>query len=299
MQFKLRQMEIFRAIMVTRSVTGAARMLFVSQPVVSRALSHLESSLKITLFERKSGALVPTEEARIIFREIEDVYASALRVDELVANLRDKKKSRISFCSSPALGMNLVPHAVRSYLEENQDVQFEYKTALLKDMTMALLGRGCEFAISIWPINHPNLLCEPLFVAEMVLVVPKAHPLASAEKVQLQDLHGQRMIILCHELPLGAYIRDLLAGAGIEVNPVVEINSTELACSFVHQGVGIALVNRFSVGEGVWGGLSVKEVDFGLPSSVCLITSRFEVLSQESKDFIQFICYTHRKSSLN
>ncbi|KRB81545.1 LysR family transcriptional regulator [Noviherbaspirillum sp. Root189] len=298
MHFKLRQMEIFRAIMITGSISGAARMLFISQPVVSRALSYMEDSLKISLFVRKSGALIPTDDARIIFREIEDVYISALRVDELVTNLRSKKKSKISFCSSPALGINLVPLAIRNFLEKNEDIRFEYRTVLVKDMPMDLLGRASAFAISVWPINHPNLLCETLFEGEMVLVVPNTHPLASAETVQLKDLDGQQMITYRQDLPLGAFIRDLLLGAGVKVNSIVEINRSELACSLVHQGVGIALVNRFCVDEDIWNRLTVKEIDFGLPASVCLITSRFEVLSQESKNFIQFIRDAYGKSRL-
>ena len=59
----IRQLEAFRAIMVARSTIGAAELLNLSQPAVSRLLSQLEASLKLTLFDRSSGRLVPTPEA--------------------------------------------------------------------------------------------------------------------------------------------------------------------------------------------------------------------------------------------
>ena len=52
MRFKLRQMEVFRAVMLTGSMNGAARLLSVSQPAVSRLIAHTELSLGLQLFER-------------------------------------------------------------------------------------------------------------------------------------------------------------------------------------------------------------------------------------------------------
>ena len=53
----LRQIEVFRAVMITGSVSGAARLLHVSIPAVSRLLSHTESRLGFLLFERVKGRL--------------------------------------------------------------------------------------------------------------------------------------------------------------------------------------------------------------------------------------------------
>ncbi len=116
MKFKLRHMEVFRAVMLTGSTSAAARMLFVSQPVVSRTLANIETSLGLPLFERKVGALLPTENARVIFREVDDLYSAAARIDGLVENLKGHRQERISFSSSPALGLRVVPKAIKHYL---------------------------------------------------------------------------------------------------------------------------------------------------------------------------------------
>ena len=63
--FTLRQIEVFNAVMETGSVIGAAKVLNVSQPVVSRVLRHLEDQAKIRLFERAKGRLQATANARM------------------------------------------------------------------------------------------------------------------------------------------------------------------------------------------------------------------------------------------
>lgn len=58
-----RQLEIFTAVMRAGTVTGAARLLNISQPALSQTLMHAEDELGFALFERVKGRLRPTPEA--------------------------------------------------------------------------------------------------------------------------------------------------------------------------------------------------------------------------------------------
>ena len=57
---RLRHIEVFNAIMLTGSVSAAARLINVTQPAVSRILSHAELQLGFALFERVKGRLTAT-----------------------------------------------------------------------------------------------------------------------------------------------------------------------------------------------------------------------------------------------
>src|SRR5690606_28821782 len=75
----LRQIEVFRAIMMAGSISGAGRMVHVSQPAVSRVLALTEARLGYPLFERAKGRLLPTPEARRLYQEVEHVYGGIQR----------------------------------------------------------------------------------------------------------------------------------------------------------------------------------------------------------------------------
>lgn len=75
-------MEVFRAVMLTGSISGAAKMLYVSQPAVSKLITYIESRLAYRLFQRINNRLVPTAEAVTLYREVERVYQAALAVNE-------------------------------------------------------------------------------------------------------------------------------------------------------------------------------------------------------------------------
>jgi len=112
MRFKLRQMEVFRAVMLTGSINAAAKMLYVSQPAVSKLVAHTETTLGLRLFERAKGRLIPTAEAQALFREVEQVYQSALRVDEFARALALGPASLLRVACSPSLATAIVAPAI-------------------------------------------------------------------------------------------------------------------------------------------------------------------------------------------
>lgn len=66
-----RQTEMLWAIVMAGSISGAARLLNISQPAVSRMLAQTEKSMGLTLFERVRGRLRPTPQVHSLFEEIE------------------------------------------------------------------------------------------------------------------------------------------------------------------------------------------------------------------------------------
>ena len=79
----LRQMAIFREVILTGSVTEAARNLNRTQPSVSHAIARLEEELGMRLFERRRGRLHAVPEAHYLFRECDQMLT---RVDQVHAN---------------------------------------------------------------------------------------------------------------------------------------------------------------------------------------------------------------------
>ena len=56
---RLRHIEVFHAIMQAGTITGAAQLLHISQPAVTKVLQHCELKLGIPLFNRVRGKLYP------------------------------------------------------------------------------------------------------------------------------------------------------------------------------------------------------------------------------------------------
>lgn len=106
---RLRHIEIFQAIRQTGSVSGAAQLLHVSQPAVSKVLQHAELRLGFPLFLRVRGKLQPTPEALLLEREVDKVTESLQGVQRLAESLRSEPGHRLRIGSTPALALSLLP----------------------------------------------------------------------------------------------------------------------------------------------------------------------------------------------
>jgi DNA-binding transcriptional LysR family regulator len=71
----IRHVEIFRAVITNGTASRAAEVLRISQPAVSKAIQELERYIGFDLFHRIKGRIVPTSEAQLFFKEVEQSFA--------------------------------------------------------------------------------------------------------------------------------------------------------------------------------------------------------------------------------
>jgi DNA-binding transcriptional LysR family regulator len=118
----LRQIEAFRAVMLTGSVVAAARLMSVTQPGVSRTIGLMELRLGYPLFERKGRRLVPTPEAEALYREVEHLYGSIERIGQVAQDIRFQRAGALRIATLPALAQWLVPRGITRFLSTRPNV---------------------------------------------------------------------------------------------------------------------------------------------------------------------------------
>ena len=88
---RFRPLQALHSVIETGTVTAAAQSLGISQPAISNLLSQLQDQTRLILFERERGRLVPTPEAKVLYREIDTVVRGMNQVNLAIANLQTKE----------------------------------------------------------------------------------------------------------------------------------------------------------------------------------------------------------------
>jgi DNA-binding transcriptional LysR family regulator len=239
----IRQIEVFRFVMLTGSITDAARALGVSQPGITRMIRHVESRLGTALFLRRKGKLVPTAEARTLYREVQRVYHGVQAVQDVAAGLKRGVGAPLRILSSPNMGLELVPRALARLSREFAGVRLSVEVVTAAEMLTRLLTHSAEIAISSVGIDHPLLDTAPLGEWRLVCVMPSKHPLSALKLPGLVHMLRQRMVCFSVDTAQGAVIRSWFDERGIEPDASVEVRSGQLACALVRAGMGIAFVD--------------------------------------------------------
>jgi DNA-binding transcriptional LysR family regulator len=287
LSMSLRQIEVFRAIMITGSVSEAARMLFVAQPSVSRVLSVTEERLGLLLFERARGRLYPTPEAKQIFEEVEAAYAGVQRVDDLVRALVEGRSGKLNVVCSPSLGVHLVPRAIALFNRQYPELPVHFEPLTHNNLVPRVMFGKNYVGVSTFEVVHPNLATEPLVTVPLMCVSPRGW-LPDSKTVRLRDLKGRPWIDYGHETPLGRVVGTAF-GSEIRPRPTVEVRSAMSACSLVEEGVGVALVDPLCLDATLRERIDVRPLRPEIALKVQAVYSISEPLSHPAKVFLDVL----------
>ncbi|MDP8994718.1 MAG: LysR family transcriptional regulator, partial [Pseudomonadota bacterium] len=109
---RLRQLEVFRAVMISGTMTGAAQMLHISQPAASKMLRHMEDRLGLSLFRREKGRLQATPEAIKLYEEVEKIFRTVTVVEKYAQDLRDAQAGVLTLACTPTLSYTFLSKAI-------------------------------------------------------------------------------------------------------------------------------------------------------------------------------------------
>lgn len=282
-----RQLEVFRAVMATGSVSDAARLLHVSVPAVSRVLSHTEHRLGFALFERIKGRLHPTAEARLLYQEVEQVYAGVRRISDIAQELAQRRYGLLSVVSSPSIGQQLVPEAIARYHMGHPEVRLRFHCLSHELLKEQLLAGRVDVGISTLHMEHPQLTTRTIARSELVCICPWTHPLAESPSVAIADLLSHELISYPNDTPLARRIQTLFAAHGESARASIEVGSPHNACALVHAGAGMALVEEFSLQSWPKAHFRMLRVEGAAPIFADLVHLRSAPLSPAAQGFIE------------
>lgn len=245
----LRQIEIVRAIMVTGSISGAARLLEVAQPGVSRTLKHMETALGLTLFQRQSGRLIPAPEARDIFLQVQEVHARLENLQLSVDRFRRGHDVELSIGSVSSIAQVMVPRAIAQLRRQLPELRINLELLKLEEIIDFLMLRTGEMVCTSSRFDHPSIEFLPLSRCRMCCIVERSHPLARKPVVSIEDMAGYPIVGIDPRDPYGRNVTGVFARRSLTYETGIRARFISTVISLVKQDLGIAILDAFSVSD--------------------------------------------------
>ena len=181
----LRHIEAFRAVMLTGSVVGAARLMSVTQPGVSRTIGLMELRIGYPLFERRGRRLVPTPEADALYREIEHLYGSIERIGQVAQDIRFQRAGALRIATLPALAQWLVPRGITRFLASRPNVTVFVQSLPSRQIAELVSTRRFDVGVVELPVSRPAIEIEPFEPVQSMAVMLSSHRLAGKARISL------------------------------------------------------------------------------------------------------------------
>lgn len=189
-RLKLRDLRILMAVIECGTMGKAARRLAVSQPVISKAVSDLETSLNVRLLDRNPHGIVPTLYGRALIKRGLAIFDEMRECVAEIEFLTDPSVGQLRIGCTEPQAAGLVSDVSNSLSRQYPGITFEVVQSDSGSLHRALEERRVELAISRMyaPANDKRLHTEILYYDSIVVAAGLQNPWARRRKVVLADL---------------------------------------------------------------------------------------------------------------
>lgn len=239
----LRQLEAFRAVMMTRSITRASELLFVSQPAVTRLIKDLESSAGFPLFQRIKKRLNPTPEAHAFYEEVERSFAGLNKINLAAREIRDFRSGSLSIAALPALGLSYLPEFISRFADGKPDISLSLNIRASQKVSEMVAAQQADIGFCESIDFSDGIESELLLAVNLVCILPRGHPLASKELIEATDLDGETCIGAGNSQLTYSDLDRYFEEKGVKRKVRIDTQLNATVAEFVVAGAGIGIID--------------------------------------------------------
>ena len=236
----LRQISTLIAIADHGSFSAAARALFTVQSNVSAHVARLERELGVTLVDRASGQLTDegamvVERGRRIQRELDDIAGDIAALDDVIAG-----DTRVGVIGTT--GRWLMPRFLTRLRSSHPNVKPVISEGGTSNLLPRLVSGQLDAAIVHLPVDDPELVVEPLFAEDLVLIAHAGHPWHEFDTLPMSELGTHPLLLPPRSAVLRRIINRAAEQADVTLDVQAEIDGVRLMASLAFDGFGPAIV---------------------------------------------------------
>ena len=251
--FTLQQLRILKAIATEKNFTRAAKVLYVSQPSLSKQIKTLEKNLDILLINREKNKVSLTENGKIFLQYSERILALCEESCRALIDLKNGDRGNLIVGASQTIGTYLMPRVLALFAKNYPQIDLKVQVNQTRLIAKNVVKREIDIAVVGGEIPEElqkSLVVENFVEDELSLIIPKSHPFAEQEQINKEDLYHLNFITLNSNSTIRKFIDNILIQNKIETKQlkiIMQLNSIEAIKTAVSLGLGAAFVSSSAI----------------------------------------------------
>lgn len=241
----LRQLKAFQEVMLTGSVTKAARNIGRTQPAISSLIAGLESTIGYDLFERRAGRLHPVPEAHFLLQEASNILKQVNSLNQTMQSVGSLEAGQLRISCLPVFADRLMPELLSRFVKNRENVTVSLVSDRSNEVYSSLASQQFEIGLAEAVPNSP-LVETDVVELECVCAVPANDPLARKSTITPADLDGRAMAAFVPNHLVRQRLQAAFQNAGCEYNVRFEMQNAVSQYVFIEEGQACAVMSPIS-----------------------------------------------------
>jgi LysR family cyn operon transcriptional activator len=241
---ELRHLRYFVAIADAPSMASAAQTVHVTQSTLSHQLAQLEEELGCLLFERLGRQLRLSDAGTAFLAHARGVLAQVDEGKRAVAVTRSGASGTLKVGVIHSFVTGLMPQVCSACLRRYPDLRLQIFELTGPEIEAQVAAGSLDTGVGFYPPLNDGVLGEKLFDDELVLAVPRRHPLAGRRSIRFAQLREVALAMMSPRFATRRILDNYFQRAGLRPNIVVEIDSVDALQKLVEMGAAAAFLPR-------------------------------------------------------
>lgn len=291
----IRHLEIFKSVCLHKTITEAAKQLYISQPAVSKTISELEESLNLKLFDRHGKTLVLNESGILFLEKTNVLLELYYELKSSAASIEEN--STIKIGSSITIAKNILSLVIKEFNSYYENTPIEVIVDNAQNIKKLLIDNQIDLALIEGTTSNPLLVSETFSSYELIAIASKDNMIIKENKIDLNRLLKEPLLLREQGSAIRDHFDSILLLNNLEIKPSwTSVNSQSLIQATL-SNLGVSILPRILVKKH----LQSKELIELNINNFNLVVSNNIVYHQEkyqSKPFKKFIEITKKNKHL-
>lgn len=289
MRLNLRQIEAFRAVFQTGSMTAAGALMGVTQPAISRLIRDLEEETQLGLFDRKGGAISPTPEAIALYNEVQRSFHGLDQVARAATELRRQRSETLRIAASVGPSFFCLPPVITDFHRAQPDVVISLQSCSSPEVLDLVASHQCDIGVAVVPAQGPGVEIEALPGQNVVCILPEDHPLTRKRVIRPKDLEDVPLMMISDYSLMRQRILQSFEAAGVAPNIILDSSYSGTICSLVADGVGASVLDPVTARAYQSAGIALRRYEPAVPYELKLVHSASRVTAGPASAFAELL----------
>ena len=251
MQVSFDSYKVFYITAKNKSITLAAKELYVTQPTVTHCIQKLEEELGCTLFIRGKKGVKLTPEGKVLYKHVSIACEEIWKAENDMNALKEFKKGEILLgASETTLHFFLLPHLKR-YKKKYPSIRLKIHNSNTRHMLDAIRNDELDCGILVFPgeYNEEGIEIITLDTFQDIAIVGNEYKELAEHSISLKDLIEYPIISLENATMTNWTFREIFKQYNLDLKPDIELATTDLIVPTVSNDLGIGFVPEYFASE--------------------------------------------------
>ncbi|KKO53225.1 LysR family transcriptional regulator [Paenibacillus sp. DMB20] len=236
--------QTFCMVAKNKSISKAAKDLYMTQPAVSQAIMQLEKELDTRLFTRTPKGVSLTNEGSLLF-EYANSAMNLIRVgEERISELKNLTTGELRIGVGDTISRYFLPPYLEAFHNRYPNIKFKIVNGTTLEICALIKSGEVDIGICNFPLEDAALELRPCADIQDIFVCGEKFKNILSGPVSLDQVAKQPLIFLESKSNSRKYVEDYMLSKGIKISPDFELGSHHLLLEFAKINLGVACVTK-------------------------------------------------------